>query len=93
MPHGSLIAVHRMWQEIQNCNSISESLELALSMIGNDEIVKYASNNKSEIIEQCLKALPDWGVWQDECLSQNRLLYDYLIADKLEELCEGREEL
>ena len=81
-----VIAIHHMWQDIQDRDNMSEYIELALAMIGNDEISEYVHGNKPDIVEQCLKALPEWGVWQDECLSQNSLLVDYLVADKLKEM-------
>ena len=84
-----VIAIHSMWQNIQDRNNIGEYIELALAMIGDDRVSEYVRNNKPDIVEQCLKALPEWGVLQDECLSQNALLCDYLIADKLKEMYEN----
>lgn len=84
-----VIAIHSMWQNIQDRNNISECIELALAMLGDSEVSEYAHNNKLHIIEQCLEDLPEWGVLQDECLSQNALLCDYLIADKLKEMYEN----
>lgn len=81
-----VIAIHAMWQGLQNRGNVKECIELALAMIGDDEVAEYVHHNERDIIEQCLKALPEWGVWQDECLSQNSLLLDYLIADKLKEM-------
>lgn len=81
-----VIAIHAMWQDILDQNNVKEGMELALVMIGDDEVSEYACNNEQDIVAQCLEALPEWGVWQDECLSQNCLLYDYLIADKLKEM-------
>ena len=81
-----VIAVHAMWQDIQDRNNVEKGVELAVAMIGNDEVAEYVRNNEQDIVEQCLEALPEWGVWQNECLSQNCLLYDYLIADKLREM-------
>ncbi len=84
-----VIAIHDMWQDIQNRDLISVCIELALAMIGDDEVSEYARNNEPEIMEQCLAALPEWGVWQDECLSQNSLLHHYLVADKLKDMYES----
>ena len=81
-----IIAIHAMWQGIQAQNNVKTSMELALAMIGDDEVSEYVRNNEQNIVEQCLEALPEWGVWQDECLSQNSLLIDYLIADKVKEM-------
>lgn len=81
-----IIAIHAMWQDIQDLDNIKESMELALAMIGDDELSEYVRNDEQNIVEQCLTSLPEWGVWQDECLSQNCLLLDYLIMDKLEEM-------
>ena len=85
-----VIAIHAMWQDILDRDNIKECVELALAMIGNDEVSEYVRNNEQYIVEQCLQALPEWGVWQDECLSQNSLLLDYLIADKLKEMYESQ---
>lgn len=84
-----VIAIHAMWQDIQDRDNIKECLELALAMIGDDEMSEYVRNNEQDIMEQCLEALPEWGVLQDECLSQNSLLLDYLVADKLKEMYGG----
>ena len=84
-----VVAIHAMWQDIQNRDSIRAYIDLALAMIGDDEVSEYVRNNEHDIIAQCIEALPDWGVWQDECLSQNCLLQDYLIADKLKEMYEN----
>lgn len=81
-----VIAIHAMWQDIQKHDNIKEYIELALAMIGDDRVSEYVRNNEQDIIAQCVDALPEWGVWQDECLSQNCLLCDYLIADKLKEM-------
>lgn len=81
-----VIAIHAMWQGIQDRSNVKEGIELALVMIGDDDVSEYVRNNEQDIVKLCLKALPEWGVWQDECLSQNCLLYDYLIADKLKEM-------
>lgn len=85
-----VVAIHAMWQGTQERDNIKECIELALAMIGDDEVAEYVRNNERDIIEQCLQALPEWGVWQDECLSQNSLLLDYLIADKLKEMYESQ---
>ena len=85
-----VVAIHAMWQNILERDNIKEFIELALAMIGDDEVSEYVRNNEQNIIEQCLQALPEWGVWQDECLSQNSLLLDYLIADKLKEMYESQ---
>ena len=91
-----VIAIHRMWQDVQDRETVSGCIELAIEMIGDDDVSEFVSSNKSDVIEQCMNALPEWGVWQDECLSQNCLLLDYLIADKLKEMyvshCEGGNE-
>lgn len=84
-----VIAIHAMWQDIQEHENIKDYIELALVMIDDDRVSEYARNNKFHIIEQCLEDLPEWGVWQDECLSQNCLLLDYLIADKLKAMYEN----
>ena len=81
-----VIAIYDMWQKIQDYKSASESVDIALDMTGNPDIAGYAHDNDPEIMEQCLKALPDWRVWQDECLSQNCLLLHYLVRDKLMEM-------
>ena len=85
-----VVAIHAMWQNILERDNIKECIELALAMVGDDEVSKYVRINERDIIEQCLQALPEWGVWQDECLSQNSLLLDYLIADKLKEMYESQ---
>lgn len=85
-------SIYRMWQDIQDRNSISESIEHALAMISDENVSEYTRNNKTFVMEKCLEALPVWGVWQDECLSQNCLLYNYLIADKLREMYATRKE-
>lgn len=85
-----IIAIHAMWQDILDRDNIKECVELALAMIGDDEVAEYVRNNEQDIIKQCLQTLPEWGVWQDECLSQNCLLLDYLIADKLREMYESQ---
>ena len=81
-----VIAIHAMWQGILDQNNVKESVELALAMIGDDEVSGYVRSNEQNIIAQCVETLPEWGVWQDECLSQNCMLYDYLIADKVKEM-------
>ena len=85
-----VIAIHSMWQDVQDRYNITECLELALAMIGDDDVSEYAYYNKQDIIAQCLKALPEWCAWQDDCLSQNCLLLHYLVADKLKEMYEGQ---
>ena len=84
-----VIAIYDVWKGIQDNNAISESLDLALDMLGDDDIREYAHNNDPDIMEQCLKSLPDWGVWQDECLSHHCLLLHYLVKDKLKEMYEA----
>ena len=84
-----VIAIHAMWQDILDRDNIKECIELAFAMIGDDEVSEYVLNNEQDIIEQCLQDLPEWGVWQDECLSQNSLLHHYLVADKLKEMYES----
>lgn len=85
-----VIAIHAMWQDIIDRDNIKEYVELALAMIGDDEVSEYVRNNERDIIEQCLQAFPEWGVWQDECLSQNSLLHHYLVADKLREMYDSQ---
>ena len=85
-----VVVIHAMWQNILERDNIKECIELALAMIGDDEVSEYVRNNERDIIEQCLQALPEWGVWQDECLSQNSLLHHYLVADKLKEMYESQ---
>lgn len=63
-----VVAIHDMWQDIQDRDEISECLELALVIIGDNDISEFVRNNKRGIIERCLNDLPEWGVWQDECL-------------------------
>lgn len=88
-----IIAIHRFWQDIQDRISIEEGIELALAMIGDDAISERIHENKSDVVERCLQAFIDFGVWQDECLSQNCLLLDYLIADKIKELYANQKEV
>ena len=85
-----VIAIHRMWQDIRDRETISSCIELALEMIGDDNVSEFVSRNKPDIVEQCVNALLDWGVRQDEYLSQNCLLLHYLVADKLREIYESR---
>ena len=87
-----VIAIYHMWQDTQNQALISESIERAVAMIGDKNISEYVRNNKSRIMVQCLDALPEWGVWQHECLSQNCLLHDYLVADKVREMYKQQKE-
>ena len=91
-----VIAIHAMWQDFLDRNDVKYSMELALGMIGDDKVSEYVRNNERGIVEQCLEALPEWGVWQDECLSRSCLLYYYLIADKIKEMyvsyCSGGNE-
>lgn len=54
-----VIAIHAMWQGIQERDNIKECLELALGMIGDDEVSEYVRNNEQDIIEQCLQVLPE----------------------------------
>lgn len=84
-----VIAIHAMWQGILDRDNLKNCVELALAMLGDDEVSDYVRNNERDIIEQCLQALPECGVWQDECLSQNSLLHHYLVADKLKETYES----
>ena len=81
-----VIAIHAMWQDILERDNLKNCVELAIAMIGNNEVSEYVCNNEQDIIEQCLQALPEWGVWQDVCLSQHSLLHHYLVADKLKEI-------
>ena len=86
-----VVAIHAMWQNILDRDNIKECVELALAMIGDDEVSDYVRHNERDIVEQCLQALPEWSVWQDECLSQNSLLHHYLVADKLKEMYKNQE--
>ena len=79
-------AIYWMWQDIQDRDTVNGCIELALEMIGDDNVSEFVNSNKPDVVEQCVKALPDWGGWQDECLSQNCLLLHYLVADKLKEI-------
>lgn len=56
-----VIAIHAMWQDIIDRDNIKEYVELALAMIGDDEVSEYVRNNERDIIEQCLQAFPEWG--------------------------------
>lgn len=84
-----VVAIYGMWKGIQNYNHVSDSVDIALDMLDDPDIREYAQRNDSDIMEQCLKSLPDWGVWQDECLSQNSLLLHYLVKNKLKEMYEA----
>ena len=85
-----VVAIYNMWQAIQDYNAISESVDLALEMIGNPDVAEYARKNDPEIMERCLESLSDWRGWQDELLSQHSLLLHYLVKDKLKEMYEKR---
>ncbi len=84
-----VVAIYDMWTDIQNYNAVSDSVDIALDMLENPDFVEYAQRNDPDIMEQCLKSLPGWGVWQDECLSQNSLLLHYLVKNKLKEMYEA----
>ena len=91
-----VIAVHAMWQGILDRDNLMNCVELALTMIGNDGVYEHVRNNEQDVIEGCKQDLLEWGVWQDECLSQNSLLDCDLVADKLKEMyasyCAGGDE-
>ena len=81
-----VIAIHTMWQDILERDSIKYDIELALDMIKDTKISEYVHGHEVEIVKQCLENLLDWGVWQDECLSRSCLLRYNLIADKIKEM-------
>ena len=87
-----VIAIHDMWQNILERDSIKYDIEIALDMIKDTKISEYVRNNEVEIIEQCLENLLDWGEWQDECLSQSCLLRYNLVADKIKEMYVNQKE-
>ena len=47
-----VIAIHAMWQDIQERNNVEKGVELAVAMIGNDEVAEYVRNNEQDIVEQ-----------------------------------------
>lgn len=47
-----VIAIHAMWQGIQDRDNIKECMEAALVMIDDDAVSDYVRNNESNITEQ-----------------------------------------